>query len=63
VAGWPIFSAGGVGDPISLAAAAFVAAGIAPGLVFRPAVALISERSPEQETQQFIFIKVFWIKN
>jgi hypothetical protein len=59
VAGWSIFSVGGVDDPISLAAAAFVPAGIAAGLVFRTAVALISERFPGQETQQLSFIKVF----
>jgi hypothetical protein len=33
------------------------------GLVFLTVVALISERFPEKETQQLIFIKVFWIKN
>ena len=63
MASWSIFPADSVGDPISRAAATFVPVGVVPGLVILTAVALISERSPEKETQQLIFIKVFWIKN
>jgi hypothetical protein len=63
VAGWSIFPADGVGNLISGAAATIVPVGVVPGLVFLTAVALISERFPEKETQPLIFIKVFWIKN